>query len=407
VRRPFVCSKYAYDVKYASGCESWVANVSEKVTLKCEQNTTILIIKADFGRDKYSLACDDKYHNGTCTNRDESVINILRQQCGNKQTCDVLVDVNTFPDPCPNVIKLLRVWYQCVGEVKTTGGNSNNAACVFPFKYKNIDHYQCTYEDAANFGGKKWCCTTANCDTDFKWGNCPSAPIQANNECKKDGYISIDNGNNCYKVYSNVEKTWNEAKSQCVQDGGDLLSIRDPYEQAYVSLIKTAGSIKPQWIGLKMNDSSNFYWTDNWPLAYTNWDKNWAGSVIHTNNTQQEEKCAFLLATNANWNTTNCDIKMDFMCKISKEIPPPVTTPAPGTCPNINWNAYGPNCYLVQRTTRSYPDAKFDCAQQGGHLISLNSRDEMEYITEYIDTPTIKNLIWIGLEKNSISSKRS
>ncbi len=90
--------------------------VQDKLRLVCEPGTKIVIVKADFGRDKYSMACDDKYYQGYCTSRDDSVKDILAKQCGNLESCDVKVSTDTFPDPCPNVIKLLRVWYQCIGE---------------------------------------------------------------------------------------------------------------------------------------------------------------------------------------------------------------------------------------------------------------------------------------------------
>ena len=101
-------------MKYAAGCES--SDVSETVKLVCDPLTKIVVLKADFGRDKYSMACDDKYYSGTCTSRDESVKDLIKNLCGGKENCDLTANVNTFPDPCPYVIKLLRVWYQCVGE---------------------------------------------------------------------------------------------------------------------------------------------------------------------------------------------------------------------------------------------------------------------------------------------------
>ena len=154
--------------------------------------------------------------------------------------------------------------------MKTIGGNSNGSACVFPFKYKNIDHYQCTYEDSSRFDDKKWCCTTSDCDMSLKWGNCPckkkefkknilfyficlflKAPSQqANNNCAKEDYISVDGGNNCYKAYPSDLKSWSDSRAQCKSDGGDLVSIRDGFEQAYVSLIKYSSSVNSQWIGV-------------------------------------------------------------------------------------------------------------------------------------------------------------
>ena len=74
-----------------------------------------MIVKADFGRDKYSSACGDFYYDGNCTSR-VNTEEILKNLCSNKQYCDVVATPEVFSDPCPYVSKILRVWYQCVGE---------------------------------------------------------------------------------------------------------------------------------------------------------------------------------------------------------------------------------------------------------------------------------------------------
>ena len=56
----------------------------------------------------------------------------------------------------------------------TTGGNANGKPCRFPFKYNDVLHYQCTYEDAQNFNNKKWCRTNDDNAATLEWGNCPS-----------------------------------------------------------------------------------------------------------------------------------------------------------------------------------------------------------------------------------------
>jgi hypothetical protein len=58
--------------------------------------------------------------------------------------------------------------------VITTGGNANGKICRFPFKYNDVLHYQCTYEDAQNFNNKKWCRTNDDNAPFLEWGNCPS-----------------------------------------------------------------------------------------------------------------------------------------------------------------------------------------------------------------------------------------
>jgi hypothetical protein len=72
-----------------------------------------------------------------------------------------------------------------------------------------------------------------------------------NNGCAKEGYLSIDGGQNCYKLFSKLSRNWDSALQYCKDDGGNLVSIRDPFEQAYLSLVKLS-SVNPEWIGLKL-----------------------------------------------------------------------------------------------------------------------------------------------------------
>jgi hypothetical protein len=98
----------------------------------------------------------------------------LRELCQDKSSCDIVANNDNFVDNCKEVHKVLKVWYQCVNTpVKTTGGNANGKNCVFPFKYNNADHYQCTYENHTGFNNTKWCCTTYDCDAVYEWGECP------------------------------------------------------------------------------------------------------------------------------------------------------------------------------------------------------------------------------------------
>ena len=66
----------------------------------------------------------------------------------------------------------------------------------------------------------------------------------------KEGYQSIDGGQNCYRLVSKQPKSWDNAQEFCKSEGGNLVSIRDGFEAAYVSLIKT-GSVNLEWIGLR------------------------------------------------------------------------------------------------------------------------------------------------------------
>ena len=51
----------------------------------------------------------------------------------------------------------------------TVGGNSNGAACVFPFTYMGVMYSECIMRD----GIRWWCATTSDYDSDKKFGLCP------------------------------------------------------------------------------------------------------------------------------------------------------------------------------------------------------------------------------------------
>ena len=66
--------------------------------------------------------------------------------------------------------------------VLTIGGNSNGAACVFPFTYRGKMYTKCT--DARHT--LLWCATTKNYTVDGKWGNCVPKNSKFASEITKD-----------------------------------------------------------------------------------------------------------------------------------------------------------------------------------------------------------------------------
>ncbi len=121
----------------------------------------------------------------------------------------------------------------------------------------------------------------------------------------------MDGGQNCYKLFGKQPKNWLGAQDFCKSEGGNLVSIRDGFEQAYVSLIKT-GSVNSEWIGLRSYDLSVFSWIDTWDFSYTNWAVGFNSSI------GQYNKCGYLVNFESVWNTGTCDTLNDFICKISK-----------------------------------------------------------------------------------------
>ncbi|KAM8947178.1 matrix metalloproteinase-9 [Pelodytes ibericus] len=86
----------------------------------------------------------------------------------------------------------------------TFDGNSNGEPCVFPFIFSGESYSSCTTEGRSD--GYRWCGTTANYDTDKKYGFCPNrdtAVIGGNSQ-----------GDPCVFPFTFMEKTYDTCTSE-------------------------------------------------------------------------------------------------------------------------------------------------------------------------------------------------
>ena len=74
-------------------------------------------------------------------------------------------------------------------------------------------------------------------------------------------------------------------------------------------LISFASSTSDPWIGLIKNNTHQYYWSDNWPVEWTNWGEGWESA--------ENERCGFILSSDGTWNATSCLTEKSFICKIS------------------------------------------------------------------------------------------
>ncbi|XP_077359717.1 galactose-specific lectin nattectin-like [Festucalex cinctus] len=73
-------------------------------------------------------------------------------------------------------------------------------------------------------------------------------------------------GDHCY-IYHNRERTFSDAERACKTFGGNLVSIHNARENAFVlELIREGGDDDRAWIGLK---DSDFVWTDGTVVDFT------------------------------------------------------------------------------------------------------------------------------------------
>ncbi len=72
---------------------------------------------------------------------------------------------------------------------------------------------------------------------------------------------------------SSDKRGFAEARKACKQDGADLASIHNEYEQSYVTAL-LRGKYNDYWLGLWAPDGKTFYYEDDSEFDYANWMSN-------------------------------------------------------------------------------------------------------------------------------------
>uniref|UniRef100_A0A8C3EJU4 Uncharacterized protein n=1 Tax=Corvus moneduloides TaxID=1196302 RepID=A0A8C3EJU4_CORMO len=262
-------------------------------------------------------------------------------------------------------------------ETFTLLGNAFGAPCVFPFMYKEQWWAECTA--AGRTDGWLWCATTADYDTDQRYGLCPSRDLSTNVH---------------YQINFDSALTWHQARRSCQQQNAELLSITDIHEQTYLKEL-TEGTDSALWIGLNRLDlTSGWEWTGGSPFQYLNWAP---GSP----SPESGKLCAVLNPeTKAKWQNWECDQKLGYICKKRNFTLVPSGDTGPVTCPD-GWVPYVDHCYKIFRDSKGWEGALTSCQKEGSHLASIQSLEEHSFVVSELGyKPTDK--LWIGLNDHKV-----
>ena len=92
--------------------------------------------------------------------------------------------------------------------------------------------------------------------------------------------FSINNPANGHQYFLTTTDTWTGAQALAVAAGGNLVTINDAEEQAW--LISTFGSNLPFWIGLNdIEVEGQFKWVSGQRITYTNWLPSEPDNFLH------------------------------------------------------------------------------------------------------------------------------
>ncbi|XP_053408183.1 uncharacterized protein LOC123559963 [Mercenaria mercenaria] len=249
----------------------------------------------------------------------------------------------------------------------------------------------CSVIDTNAVGIKNW--KPANCDTSNSFmcskplGTCPY------------GYIL--HKATCYNLNTQDFHTWNEARGFCNLRSTKLLEIKNDNDWYYIlTVLKNHYSlteIKSVWLGLSGKDVDSLKWDSGDETG--DFEKAKSNGKLKLSPT--DTQCGFIdnseitnTADGSQWKFGDCSESRGAICTVP--VDKPVTTPPPQKpkyeCPE-GYTLNGIKCY------RWNPDDPVDwysarekCADEGADLVTIQSEEEQQYLSSFIQSET-----WIGL----------
>uniref|UniRef100_A0A087XUB2 Mannose receptor C-type 2 n=1 Tax=Poecilia formosa TaxID=48698 RepID=A0A087XUB2_POEFO len=184
-------------------------------------------------------------------------------------------------------------------------------------------------------------------------------------------------------TYRVVQKRldWTGALYLCESLNGTLAVVKDPYQQAYLTLL-ISSLHQPAWISLyKSAQGRSFTWLGDEEVKYSNWKDG---------QPNQMAGCGHMTTT-GQWTMTPCDAKLDAaICQISDE---PVSHQwiYPGLCPHSvgewAWVPFRNHCYAFNlQLLKLQQDALASCKKMGAELLSILDEAENSFIWEHIQS---------------------
>ncbi|XP_066015649.1 macrophage mannose receptor 1-like [Pocillopora verrucosa] len=130
----------------------------------------------------------------------------------------------------------------------------------------------------------------------------------------EDGWVNYEKS--CYRSVSDPLLSWQKARDVCREGNntsmhGDLVTVDNQQEQAFLNTVVRENSTN-FWIGF--NDliwEGTFFWTDNSPIRYTNWNVN----ELSKNNPSMDCVLMNPHKDEGRWRTASCSQRYGFICE--------------------------------------------------------------------------------------------
>ncbi|XP_040023036.2 macrophage mannose receptor 1 [Gasterosteus aculeatus] len=211
----------------------------------------------------------------------------------------------------------------------------------------------------------------------------------------------------CYKIVMGEDnKSWQDARKYCINQGGNLVSITKEREQAFLTT-QMLGYNGNLWIGMNdINWEKHFVWTDGKAISYTNWAKGQPTSVPDGGYSFEMETfdCVITVGSSSKmtglWKVEDCESKHGFICKrnIDSQIEVPATTVLPKAFQKL-----GNDSYKLVTQKMKWDEARRQCLADDADLASVLNPVDQAYLTLHISKHN--EPVWIGLNSNETGGR--
>ncbi|XP_061589669.1 macrophage mannose receptor 1 [Cololabis saira] len=271
----------------------------------------------------------------------------------------------------------------------------SNYGSGWPVNTANL--WDCGQIFTGNYEGK-W--ETTNCFKRLGYicemtGGQNAKPTAAPDSHCDTGYLLY--GDFCYHFEQEQVKNWHEAEAHCKTEQGHLVSFHSQEELSFL----TAHMAAQAWVGLNdINVEGQYVYTDGTTAEFIPW------GINQPDNWQGDEDCVNIRGSNnhdpGKLNDDFCTATRAYICKKAKGQGPPPHPPTSGPgwnerCGSWMFDPFNDFCYLFNYLSmRTWAEARADCVNQGGDLVSVTDPFEQAFIQGVIQqTPTGISL-WMG-----------
>ncbi|KAM4626584.1 secretory phospholipase A2 receptor-like [Discoglossus pictus] len=204
-------------------------------------------------------------------------------------------------------------------------------------------------------------------------------------------------GYKCFYVHTEEKDVasydWFSASSYCQTHDGDLASIKNELEQAFI-VMQLFGQTEGFWLRFKEQDYED--WANETSYTYANW------SPFAVTQFEDNDTCA-LISTNHNfhltgkWYLDNCHQKgYGFVCEKEQAISPNMIN-ASDMYPLPDIIEYGHKTYLMISGNMSWFDASSKCQEHEAELVSIIDQYYQAFLTVVVNRLGYAH--WIGFFK--------